>query len=68
MVVWGSISLAQSLMKENLIDEYHIQLCPVLTGGGRNLFPQQINFGQLNLLETRQYNTGIVFLNYEPKK
>ena len=38
MVVWGSISLAQSLMKENLIDEYHIQLCPVLTGGGRNLF------------------------------
>jgi len=68
MVVWGSISLAQSLIKENLIDEYHIQLCPVLTGGGRNLFPQQINFGQLNLLETRQYNTGIVFLNYEPKK
>ena len=68
MVVWGSISLAQSLMKENLIDEYHIQLCPVLTGGGRNLFPQQINFGQLNLLEARQYNTGIVFLNYEPKK
>lgn len=68
MVVWGSISLAQSLMKENLIDEYHIQLCPVLTGGGRNLFSQLINFGQLNLLETRQYNTGTVFLNYETKK
>lgn len=65
MVMWGSISLAQSLMKENLIDEYHIQLCPVLTGGGRNLFSKQINFGQLKLLEVRQYNTGTVFLNYE---
>ena len=65
MVLWGSISLAQSLMKENLIDEYHIQLCPVLTGGGRNLFPEQMNFGQLKLLEVRQYNTGTVFLNYE---
>jgi dihydrofolate reductase len=65
MVMWGSISLAQSLMKENLIDEYHIQLCPIVTGGGRSLFPQQINLAQLNLLELRQYNTGTVFLNYQ---
>ena len=61
MVMWGSISLTQSLMRENLIDEYHIQLCPVLTGGGRSLFSQQMNFAQLNLLEVRKYNTGTVF-------
>lgn len=66
MVMWGSISVAQSLMKENLIDEYHIQLCPVLTGGGRKLFPEQLNINQLNLFELRQYNTGTVFLNYKP--
>lgn len=65
MVMWGSISLAQSLMKENLIDEYHIQLCPILTGGGRKLFTPLMNPGQLKLLEVRQYNTGTVFLNYE---
>ncbi|HET9432286.1 MAG TPA: dihydrofolate reductase family protein, partial [Chitinophagaceae bacterium] len=68
MVVWGSISLAQSLMKENLIDEYHIQLCPVLTGGGRSLFSQEMDYHQLRLLETRSYNTGTIFLNYEPIK
>jgi dihydrofolate reductase len=67
MVMWGSISLAQSLIKENLVDEYHIQLCPVLTGGGRELFPE-MNFSTLHLLETRQYNTGTVFLNYEGTK
>lgn len=68
MVLWGSISLAQSLMKENLIDEYHIQLCPVLTGGGRSLFPEPMNDQQLHLLELRQYNTGTVFLSYGPIK
>jgi len=68
MVIWGSIAVAQSLMKENLIDEYHIQLCPVITGGGKRLFPEQINFGLLKLVEVRQYNTGTVFLNYERAK
>lgn len=67
MVMWGSISLAQSLMKENLIDEYHIQLCPVLTGGGRYLFQHQRGLTELELLELRHYNTGTVFLNYKPK-
>lgn len=65
MVMWGSILLAQSLMKENLIDEYHIQLCPYLTGGGRSLFTQELSWSKLNLLEVRHYTSGTVFLNYE---
>jgi len=64
MVIWGSISLAQSLMQEDLIDEYHIQLCPVVTGGGRRLFSEQTDLRKFSLAETRQYNTGTVFLNY----
>ncbi len=67
MVMWGSISLAQTLMKENLIDEYHLQLCPVLTGGGRTLFLQFSEQQNLQFIETRMYNTGTVFLHYEPK-
>ena len=65
IVLWGSISLAQSLMKEQLIDEYHIQLCPVLTGGGTRFFSPEMNYAQLNLSEVRQYDTGVVFLNYQ---
>src|SRR5215216_4446543 len=57
MVMRGSISLAQAMMTENLIDEYHIQLCPVITGGGRSLF-SEINFKKLKLTEIRQYDTG----------
>jgi len=66
MVLWGSITLAQSLIKENLIDEYHIQLCPVLTGGGRSLFPQGMDFTKLNLIDIRKYDTGVCFLTYRP--
>ena len=66
MVMWGSISLAQSLMKENLIDEYHVQLCPVITGGGRPLFAKDTSMHSLALFETRHYNTGTVFLQYKP--
>ena len=64
IVLWGSISLAQSLMKENLIDEYHIQLCPVVTGGGRQFWTDNTNIETLKLLEVRQYDTGTVFLSY----
>lgn len=65
MVLWGSISLAQSLMAANLVDEYRIQLCPVLTGGGRSLFQQQMFLTPLKLTGFRQYDSGTVFLNYE---
>ena len=65
MVLWGSISLAQSLMKENLIDEYHLQLCPFFTAGGRSLFTGEMHPAKLTLLEVRQYPTGTVFLNFQ---
>lgn len=64
MVLWGSISLAQTLLKEDLIDELHLQLCPVCTGGGRRLFPEGQPSQDWQLQEARTYPTGAVFLNY----
>jgi len=65
IVLWGSISLAQTLIKENLIDEYHIQICPTLVGGGRLFFPEFMNYKAFKLVDTRQYDTGVMFLKYE---
>lgn len=67
IVLWGSISLAQTLMRENLIDEYHIQLCPIRLGGGKRLFPEELDTADLELAEVRKYATGTVFLNYRLK-
>lgn len=65
MVLWGSISLAQSLMKADLIDEYHIQICPTMVGDGRLLFATAPEYRRLKLKEIKKYETGVVYLSYE---
>lgn len=67
MVIWGSIALTQSLMKCGLIDEYHLQLCPVALGGGRPLFPAGDGYINLELIDLKKYDTGIVLLKYKPR-
>jgi dihydrofolate reductase len=67
MVLWGSLSLAQSLIAADLIDEYHVQLCPTLVGGGRTLFPSLQGYARLKRVNVRTYETGAVFLHYEPQ-
>lgn len=68
MVLWGSLSLAQDLMAADLIDEYHIQLCPAVVGGGRPLFPAAETYRNFERVEVRTYDTGALFLNYEPRR
>ena len=67
MVMWGSITLAQALIKENLIDEYHLRICPTAIGSGRPLFPAVADYINLKLAEFKKYDSGLVFLKYEPK-
>ena len=68
MVVWGSLSLAQSLIEADLVDEYHFQLCPTVVGGGQPLFPALPSYANLHRVNVRTYDTGVVFLHYEPKR
>ncbi|RYY49087.1 MAG: reductase [Chitinophagaceae bacterium] len=61
MVVWGSLSLAQSLLEANLVDVIETRVCPTVLGNGRPLFPSKMN---LRLEETKRYNSGLVLLRY----
>ncbi len=65
MILWGSISLCQLLMKDDLIDEYHIQVVPSLLGAGLKLFRDDGIPRKLKLQSSKQYPTGMVFLKYE---
>jgi dihydrofolate reductase len=64
MVIWGSISLAQSLMKEGLIDEYQLIVCPVVLGSGKPLFGDNLDPFDLKFLNTRSFDRGTVLLAY----
>jgi dihydrofolate reductase len=66
MVIWGSISLAQSLMKDGLVDEYQLVICPTVIGEGRRLFEDHQTLGDLHLVSTRSFDRGTVLLNYAP--
>ncbi|MES2523047.1 MAG: dihydrofolate reductase family protein [Gemmatimonadota bacterium] len=68
MVLWGSLSLDQSLMEADLIDEYHLQVCPTLVGEGRRLFPDRDAYARLKRVDMRTYDTGVVLLHYEPQR
>jgi dihydrofolate reductase len=68
MVLWGSLSLAQQLIAANLVDEYHLQICPTVVGGGRPLFPHLESYAALNRVNIRTYDTGVVFLHYERQR
>lgn len=64
MVLWGSISLAQILIKQGLVDEYHLHLCPTITGGGRKLFEGELNALHLSLTDAKPFANGVVLLKY----
>ena len=63
MVLWGSLSLAKSLMKEKLVDELHVRIVPVVLGKGTPLF-ENLAETKLKLVDTKRYPPGIVLLQY----
>jgi len=67
--VWllGSPSVAQTFMQLGLIDEYRINVNPVILGGGKPLFGGLDTPLPLKLLEARTIPGGIVALRYEPE-
>jgi len=64
MVLWGSISLAQTFIAKNLVDEYHLHICPTITGGGRKLFDKEIEPIGLSITETVQLPGGAALLKF----
>jgi dihydrofolate reductase len=63
MVIWGSISLAQSLLRAGHIDEIEIVFCPVTLGSGRTLF-DTVDPLQMKLVQTKSFDSGTVLLAY----
>ena len=66
MVLWGSISLAQDIMKANVIDEYQLRIVPVILGGGTLLFEERDQLN-LKLTKSKSYSSGLLLACYAAK-
>ncbi|MDH6119545.1 dihydrofolate reductase [Kitasatospora sp. GAS204A] len=60
----GGAVLAAEAAASGLIDEYRVRVYPVLVGGGIPFFPQRERRVDLELVETRTFSSGVVYLRY----
>jgi len=60
--VAGGASLAQSLSRDCLIDEYRLTVHPAVLGKGMPLFVEPL---KLKLVSTRSFASGVLFLVYQ---
>ena len=60
----GGAGLASELIERNLIDDYHVFVCPILLGGGTPYFPAMERRIKLELLERRTFSGLVEYLHY----
>lgn len=68
ILVIGSSALAQTLMRNDLVDEYRLWLHPVVLGSGKRLFREGAPKTTLRLVESRMSVSGLAILTYQPDR
>lgn len=66
--LFGSANLSETLINEDLFDEYRICIAPVISGNGRPLFSNGLAPKNLSLLSAQPLQTGGVILRYARDK
>lgn len=64
--VHGSANLLQTLIGNDLIDEYHLWTFPVVVGPGKRLFDEGTVPAALKLVDSITATTGVVIATYVP--
>jgi dihydrofolate reductase len=65
--VIGSGDLAQTLIDNDLVDEYRLMIHPIVVGGGKRLFRDGNPLAKLTLTDSKTSTTGVVILTYRPE-
>jgi len=64
LMIFGSPSIVHALTQRGVIDEYRINVNPIVLGGGTPLFKERAGSIALELLEAKTYRSGVVGLHY----
>ncbi|WP_019586940.1 dihydrofolate reductase family protein [Deinococcus apachensis] len=65
LLVYGSGSLVQTLLRHGLVDELRLMVYPLVLGSGKRLFSGGDRLA-LNLTASRELGAGVLLLTYQP--
>jgi dihydrofolate reductase len=61
LLLYGGVQTAQTFVANGLVDEYRLDLCPVVLGSGRALFRTRT---KLNFVSATPYESGAMMVTY----
>ncbi|KAA6438233.1 dihydrofolate reductase [Dyadobacter flavalbus] len=65
IIAYGGAAFVSSLIKQELIDEFHLFINPAAIGKGMSIFNELDSRQKLNLIKSTSFDCGIVVLYYE---
>jgi dihydrofolate reductase len=68
VIAWGGAAFAGALAAADLVDEYRLQIPPLVLGEGKALFAQLPESRHLNLVQAIPFPSGIVVHIYQPQR
>jgi len=68
IIVYGGATFVSALIKQGLIDEFHLFINPTAIGNGMTIFKDLNNIQHLRLVKSQAFDCGIAVLNYQLKR
>jgi dihydrofolate reductase len=66
IVISGSGALVRSLLRLGSLDELKLMIHPIVVGSGKRLFEEGERQTKLELVDSRTFSTGVLYLTYRP--
>lgn len=68
IITYGGANFVSALIKQGLIDEYHLFINPAAIGNGLTIFKELDSKQLFTLVKSVSFACGIVAIHYEPKR
>ena len=66
--ILGSATLVRSLLRDDLLDELRLMVHPIVLGSGKRLLEDGGDRKALNLVDSKTFGTGVLYLIYQPDR
>src|SRR5918995_5136299 len=68
IAILGSGTLVRSLLQDDLLDELRLIIHPIVLGSGKRLFEDGGDRKALELVDSKTFATGVLYLTYRPAR